>query len=75
MEADAFAFDPGKSEKFDTVYFDIWRNISEDNLPEMALLHQRWKSRLNRAGEIKPWMSSWCVDQLRAERASNRNSW
>lgn len=77
VESDIHAFTPGKGEKFDTVYFDIWPVISEDNLKEIADLHQRWKSRLNRAGEVKPWMHSWMDWYLRAERRrySERYGW
>lgn len=75
VQANIHDFDPG-AQKYDSVYFDIWPHISGDNLPEIAKLHQRWKSRLNRTGDAKPWMSSWVVDYLRSERASEgRSRW
>jgi hypothetical protein len=70
VQGDINEYHPGK-EKFDTVYFDIWPNISEDNLPTIAKLHRRWKNHLNRSGTLKPWMSSWMVESLRARRRDN----
>ena len=61
--------------KFDAAYFDIWPDISTENLPEMARLAQRFKGRLRRDGERKPWMGSWMQDYLRDERRSDRGRW
>lgn len=74
IEADIFAVNHKLLGKFDTIYFDIWPHITQDNLPEMAKLHQRWKYALNRGAATPPWMSSWMVDHLRAERESDRRS-
>lgn len=57
--ADIFMWKP--SEKFDTIYFDIWPAITVDNLEDIAVLHRRgahWK---------KPgaWMDSWNAEHLR----------
>lgn len=69
---DILTYKPSKEERYDTIYFDIWPTVSTDNLPEMALLHQRWKTHKEKGG----WMSSWMVDYLRNERrASQRCGW
>jgi spermidine synthase len=51
-------------QEFDTIYFDIWPDYGLDNLPEIARLHQAFKSYKAPGG----WMSSWLVDYLRNER-------
>lgn len=55
------------TEKFNVVYFDIWPDIYEENLKEIAKLHQRGKYWLDRS-DPNCWMSSWQVDLLRALR-------
>ena len=55
IQADIFDWKPAKGVKFDTIYFDIWPDISPDNLPEMTRLHRRfshYKAPLC-------WMDSW----------------
>ena len=69
--ADILEYKPQKDERYDTIYFDIWPEISTDNLPQIALLHQRWKSHKNKGG----WMYSWMCDYLRKERAKEYNHW
>lgn len=68
---DILTYKPQKTEKYDTIYFDIWPNVCEDNLPEIAILHQRWKTHKEKGG----WMDSWMSRYLRNERkASQRES-
>jgi len=73
--ADVFDIDPKKLVekygKFDTIYFDIWPVISEDNLPEIAELHQKWKFSKAKGG----WMGSWMQKYLRNERAKSQRSY
>lgn len=47
-----------KAVKFDTIYFDIWPTIDEDNLLQIRTLHNRYKGRLNRQNP-NCWMDSW----------------
>lgn len=65
---DILTYIPPKDERYDTIYFDIWPTVSEDNLPEIAMLHQRWKTHKEKGG----WMSSWMVDYLRNERRASQ---
>ena len=71
VTADIFAWKPVKGVKYDTIYFDIWPDLSPDNLPEMATLHRKFSPRLNRANP-ECWMASWRRDYCRylAERYS-----
>lgn len=62
--ADILEYKPERFEKYDTIYFDIWPDICVDNLSQIAVLHQRWKSHKKSGG----WMDSWMSGYLRAER-------
>lgn len=70
INADIFEYKP--EEKFDTIYFDIWSNICEDNLQEIRLLHNRFKNKLNRSNP-DCWMNSWMKEFL--QRQKKKNSW
>lgn len=61
---DILTYKPKKEERYDTIYFDIWSSVCSDNLVEIAMLHQRWKTHKEKGG----WMSSWMVDYLRQQR-------
>lgn len=64
LEGDIYTWDPGKGVKFDTVYFDIWADISTDTLKDMGALHRRFGRRLNPGS----WMDSWKKEILLSER-------
>lgn len=54
---DILEYIPPKEEKYDTLYFDIWPTIDyEKNLPEIRLLHNRWKYHKK---DKNSWMNSW----------------
>ena len=61
--ADVFDWSP-LDRKWDTIYFDIWSVITDDNLKEMTVLHRKFRKRLAPGG----WMGSWCRDFLREEK-------
>lgn len=61
LREDIFTMELEKSWSFDTIYFDIWPNITTRNLKEMAVLHKRFRPSLARNG----WMDSWLHDELR----------
>lgn len=63
--ADIFDWQPPKGQKWDAIWFDIWPDKCTDNLKQVATLHQRYKSRLNRDNP-RAWMGSWAQDELRA---------
>jgi hypothetical protein len=64
---DIFTWQPKKGEKFDTIYFDIWPEISTDNLADMKRLHNRFKYKLNRENSNR-FMDSWLKDYLQKKR-------
>lgn len=67
----AFAWKPARGQKFDTMWFDIWPTICEDNLPEMSALRRRLtRSRKPGAGPVMCWEESF----LRARRDRERRT-
>lgn len=46
VQADALTYHPARGEKFDYVWHDIWDQISDRNLPEMAKLGRRYNRRV-----------------------------
>lgn len=74
VQADVYTWRPAKGQKFDTIYFDVWPDISEDNLVGIARLHNRakfWKRTRD------SFMDSWQADNLRSRRRDDRrrNPW
>lgn len=61
IEADVLEWQPPKGQKWDTIYFDIWPNITTDNLAEMKVLHRRF----GRRKPLDGWMGSWQHDALK----------
>lgn len=68
IEADILTYKPRKDETYDTIYFDIWPDINSDNLEDIKLLHNRWKSHKRPGG----WMDSWVKDQLQRMRREEK---
>jgi hypothetical protein len=64
VHADALEWKPAKGEKFDTIYFDIWPDYGEGNLPEIR------KMRLNFRGRRNPgcWVQAWMEDEIKRRR-------
>lgn len=54
-----FHFTPEPVAKYDTIYFDIWNELSADNYPETKTLHSRFRKYLNRKENPDAWMGSW----------------
>lgn len=65
---DILTYEPPKTEKYDTIYFDIWPEISSDNHKDMVLLHNRWKSRKRKGGWMDSWMKKKVYQLAKAER-------
>lgn len=61
--ADIFIWKPAPKRKFNTIYFDIWGDMSTGDLAEQAKLHQRGKCWLDRTDD-RCWMYSWNRDNL-----------
>tara|TARA_Y100000034_G_C6895553_1_gene412792 strand:- start:1982 stop:2629 length:648 start_codon:yes stop_codon:yes gene_type:complete len=70
IKADIFEFQPN-GQKWDTLYFDIWQDICEDNLEEIAKLHNKYKFKVNRDNP-NFFMDSWMKETLKGERRRNK---
>jgi spermidine synthase len=68
VEGDIFTWTPPKGTKYDTIYFDIWVNITTDNLDDMAKLNRRF-ARFKAEGA---WVYSWQRDRLLYDRRRER---
>jgi hypothetical protein len=67
--ADIFDYEMSKTEKFDTIYFDIWPNISTDNLPEMETLHKKYaRNKSSRKAFMDSWLRDYLKEKNRRER-------
>lgn len=65
---DILEYKPAKDEKYDTIYFDIWAEISTDNLKEIRMLHNRWKSRKkSKDSYMNSWMKEFLQHRKRQE--------
>lgn len=60
---DILLYKPSKVEFYDTIYFDIWPEITTDNLEEINLLERRWRRRLV---DKASWMDSWMKYELKS---------
>lgn len=56
IQSDIFEYKP--TEKFDTIYFDIWTNICGDNWDEMKKLRKQFKPSLDLTKKDW-WIGSW----------------
>lgn len=68
VRGDVFTWKPATGQRFDSIYFDIWPDICEDNLDGIARLHQRGKFWKRPNG----WINSWQAENLRDRRRSDR---
>jgi hypothetical protein len=69
FNADIFEWKP--TQKFDTIYFDIWPDINTDNLDDIAKLHRRFSRYLNRDNP-ESWIDSWQRDFLISRRRQEK---
>jgi spermidine synthase len=74
VEADVMTWKPAKGTKYNVIYHDIWPDITEDNLKDMAILHRRFAHFKAPGG----WQDSWKRDHLKAlkrQQESRRGGW
>jgi len=60
---DIYNWKPNKGTRYDTLYFDIWSDISVDNLKDIAKLHNKFKFFVNRDNP-NHYMNSWMKEYL-----------
>ena len=66
VHGDIFTWLPGRGQKWDCIWFDIWPHVCTDNLKQIAQLHQKFKARK------RLWMRSWRHDDLLHRRRAGR---
>lgn len=60
IQGDAFTYHQNfNEERFDTIYFDIWRRITTDSIIEMEKLHDAYR-RFKKSNTT--YMDSWCYE-------------
>lgn len=68
IHADALEYTPPKGEKYDSVWHDIWDNITSDNLPDMIKLTRKY-------GRRTKYQESWCRGRCEEQRRQDKNSY
>ncbi len=68
VHGDIHEWRPTAGTKFDTLYFDIWPAINEDNLKEMSELHSAFRKHRRVGG----WMDSWMRAELKRRQQRRR---
>lgn len=72
--ADILEYKPCKEEIFDTIYFDIWAiSDFEENLPQISMLHNRWKYNKNK-NNPKSWMNSWMKEIMQNDKRKEKRN-
>lgn len=61
-DADTMEF--AKGTKFDTIYFDIWQDISSENYEHMQTLHKRYRKNLNTKNPNR-FIDSWLRNHVK----------
>lgn len=71
MQGDAYSMDFGKR-KFDTIYFDIWRDRCLDNYEKSTELHKRYRKNMNLKNPNR-YMNSWMRNEFKSEYYRRNN--
>ena len=70
INADVMEWKPPKGQTYDVVWMDIWDNINQDNLPQMATLNRRYARKAKWKG---CWQQEGCQGQR--YRVKNKIGW
>lgn len=71
LQGDIDEWRPDKDEKFDTIYFDIWNSLSEDNLEHMYRLERAFRKYLNKDNPNR-FSCSWSKKEMQSQRRRDR---
>ena len=73
VQGDCFDYTPEKGAKYDTIYFDIWRDICDDNYEEQKKLTRKFSKYVNRDNP-KAFSDAWLKSHYQKERAKEKRS-
>ncbi len=74
VEGSIFDFKPPTGTKYDTIYFDIWPNISTENLKDMSRLHRRFWRYLTDDSIMDSWERDVLLYRREQERRARRSN-
>lgn len=69
---DAFEWKAPRGQLYDTIWLDIWPEISQKNLPGIVRLRRKYSRKLNSFFNKKAWIGAWEEKFLRKEQAEDR---
>jgi len=69
IQADILTWQPPRDSHWNYAWFDIWDQLSTDNLPQMAKLHRKFTRYADRYGS---WGQKFLQYRARQERAKGR---
>ena len=72
VQGDVFTYTPEKTVKFDTIYFDIWISICDDNYEEQKKLTRKYSKYLNRDNP-KAFSDAWLKSHYQKERRKEKS--
>lgn len=75
IQGDCFINKFPKEKKFDTIYFDIWIDISKSNYEEQKTLTRMYSKNINRENPnfyMDAWMKSFYKREITKEKAEDR---
>lgn len=72
LRGDVDEWTPKKGTVYDTIYFDIWPDRSEDNFPQINRLHRQWRKFLR--DRKKSWIGSWWHVEAKVMRERDRRA-
>lgn len=77
IQGDIHEWLPLKEASFNTIYFDIWNEISTDNLSDIRFLERRFRKYLDKTDEkrfINSWVKEYLKKMRRREQQQNKES-
>lgn len=72
VHADALKYSPPRGKRYDTIWFDIWPDISTTNLADIHTFNRRYARALNRDNGLA-YRSSWMEDRLRRLKSQEKS--
>jgi len=74
VEGDIFEWKPPVGTKYDTIYFDIWPDITTDNLKDMTRLHRRYAKFAAKDAWVESWQRGHLMVVKQREARARRNN-